>query len=371
MLINLGVYTPFLCTLTVFSQKYVCMMAIACMNRQFILVFSFLFSDILVFGESDEDDYMQVVPGYAIRYERNNMAAPDDDEDEDEYCPRCPIKVHTFPPPPPEQDEKVYYDDVKPPLLPRKPKTLPDSMTKNDLFASTTHASSASEPSVKVMDESQRNMGSKVVGAPNQYASTAKKLATKPFSLMEEMHEKLKLLNAKKGMGVDECDSASAMKPVDNTRQSSRKEITSEYLLPTAMITPLPPDTTGTVSSDTQHRRDAMCQTKGLRRSISIGNDQIRASMGNDQIRASSLQRSYSIREAPQTGSLSSADIVYCLQELKLHQYVAAFEAAQIDGELLLALDEEILQAEFEMSPFHARKLMKFAKGWRPQIPPP
>ncbi|XP_023932915.1 uncharacterized protein LOC106173774 [Lingula anatina] len=65
--------------------------------------------------------------------------------------------------------------------------------------------------------------------------------------------------------------------------------------------------------------------------------------------------------------SLSIDEVASCLKVLKMDQYIPAFRDNDIDGTLLAALEEDILQDEFDMKPFHARKLMQFVRGWRPQ----
>ena len=42
------------------------------------------------------------------------------------------------------------------------------------------------------------------------------------------------------------------------------------------------------------------------------------------------------------------------------------FKDEGVDGDLFCTLDDDILKGEFEFSQFHARKIMKFISGWRP-----
>lgn len=61
------------------------------------------------------------------------------------------------------------------------------------------------------------------------------------------------------------------------------------------------------------------------------------------------------------------AEISEALRSLKLDRIVDVFVEHQVNGELLTSLDEGILQTDFGLSAFEARKLMMFAKeNWRP-----
>lgn len=65
--------------------------------------------------------------------------------------------------------------------------------------------------------------------------------------------------------------------------------------------------------------------------------------------------------------SLSKADVAHCLCLLDLWQCGLAFEALDINGALLLELNEDILIADLGFTARGARKLMRFAKDkWRP-----
>ncbi|XP_050394815.1 uncharacterized protein LOC126812429 [Patella vulgata] len=56
------------------------------------------------------------------------------------------------------------------------------------------------------------------------------------------------------------------------------------------------------------------------------------------------------------------------LETLKLSKYADAFEEAQMSGDLLLDLSEEILKDDFQMKGYEAIKLMKYARtGYKPQ----
>lgn len=64
---------------------------------------------------------------------------------------------------------------------------------------------------------------------------------------------------------------------------------------------------------------------------------------------------------------LSVQDVADHLREIHLDQFVDVFQQNGVDGTLLSNMDEQMLQTEFEMSRFQARKLMLSVKqGWRP-----
>ena len=65
---------------------------------------------------------------------------------------------------------------------------------------------------------------------------------------------------------------------------------------------------------------------------------------------------------------LDVENVCTCLTLLNMHEHVDQFRKNQIDGCLLVSLEEKILQTDFGFSLFEARKLMQFAKaGWRPR----
>lgn len=64
-------------------------------------------------------------------------------------------------------------------------------------------------------------------------------------------------------------------------------------------------------------------------------------------------------------------DVAECLTDLLLSNFVEVFSDSQVDGKLLLDLDESVLK-DLGLSAFEARKLRKFVFGWRPDfIRPP
>ena len=93
---------------------------------------------------------------------------------------------------------------------------------------------------------------------------------------------------------------------------------------------------------------------------------------GNDDVNGlfrGSIADLSNICEIPKTEQLTVEDVTECLKQLRLGEYIECFKDEQVDGKLLLGLDEDMLQREFGMTKFHAVKLMKFARGWRPYYP--
>ena len=72
-------------------------------------------------------------------------------------------------------------------------------------------------------------------------------------------------------------------------------------------------------------------------------------------------------QSAKEIGSWDMEDVENCLDDLKLGKYRETFSDSQIDGQLLLDLDESVL-VDLGLTPFEARKLRKFTFGWRPDI---
>ena len=66
---------------------------------------------------------------------------------------------------------------------------------------------------------------------------------------------------------------------------------------------------------------------------------------------------------------LSVEDVLQCLGWLNLDAYVEKFRSEQIDGELLMSVDQQVLIEELGFKRFDAIKLEKFARyGWRPKM---
>jgi len=77
-----------------------------------------------------------------------------------------------------------------------------------------------------------------------------------------------------------------------------------------------------------------------------------------------------SLDEVPtDLSSLSVEEVLQCLRWLNLHRHVDRFRAEQIDGELLMAVDQQVLTEELGFKRLDAIKLEKFARsGWRPKM---
>lgn len=60
-------------------------------------------------------------------------------------------------------------------------------------------------------------------------------------------------------------------------------------------------------------------------------------------------------------------DVANCLSDLQLGKYNEIFADSQVDGQLLLDLDESVL-LDLGLTSFEARKLRKFVFGWRPDM---
>ena len=65
---------------------------------------------------------------------------------------------------------------------------------------------------------------------------------------------------------------------------------------------------------------------------------------------------------------LTVEDVCACLQLLNMADHSSDFRKKQVDGGLLMGLDENVLQKEFHFSPFNASKLLRFTRGWRPKF---
>lgn len=97
------------------------------------------------------------------------------------------------------------------------------------------------------------------------------------------------------------------------------------------------------------------------------------ASANPDNASANAWKSFYNIVEqsANEISMWSMEDVSNCLQDLKLGQYKKTFDESQVDGQLLLDLDESVLR-DLGLTFFEARKLRKFVFGWRPDaIRPP
>ena len=88
----------------------------------------------------------------------------------------------------------------------------------------------------------------------------------------------------------------------------------------------------------------------------------------NNQADQSSAWQNFYDSVQQSTNEISSwdmEDIAECLTDLQLGKYIDTFADSQVDGQLLLDLDESVL-IDLGLTPFEARKLRKFVFGWRP-----
>lgn len=65
--------------------------------------------------------------------------------------------------------------------------------------------------------------------------------------------------------------------------------------------------------------------------------------------------------------TLRVPDVLECLRGLNMQQFEKIFSEHQVDGSMLVCLDEEALES-FGMDRFHRLKLLKVIDGWRPQL---
>ena len=65
--------------------------------------------------------------------------------------------------------------------------------------------------------------------------------------------------------------------------------------------------------------------------------------------------------------TLRVAEVLQCLTALNMQQFEKIFKEQQVDGSMLVYLDDEALQS-FGMDRFHRLKLLRFIAGWRPEI---
>ena len=78
-----------------------------------------------------------------------------------------------------------------------------------------------------------------------------------------------------------------------------------------------------------------------------------------------------SIRDVPSdTRALTPEQLAKCMRMLKIPEpCICAFREKDVDGEILMSIDQSILIDEFQFGRFDAVKLMKFAKdGYRPNV---
>lgn len=65
--------------------------------------------------------------------------------------------------------------------------------------------------------------------------------------------------------------------------------------------------------------------------------------------------------------ALSVTDVLKCLNALNMKKFEDIFSERQVDGNMLVCLDEEAMES-IGIDRFHRLKLLKFVAGWRPQL---
>ena len=60
-------------------------------------------------------------------------------------------------------------------------------------------------------------------------------------------------------------------------------------------------------------------------------------------------------------------EVSNCLRVLKMPHHVDAFLENDIDGVLLMDMDETMLLEDFNFKRIEASRLLKFIRGWRPE----
>jgi hypothetical protein len=66
-------------------------------------------------------------------------------------------------------------------------------------------------------------------------------------------------------------------------------------------------------------------------------------------------------------GRWTTGDVMRCLHLLCLDSHADRFDAADVDGRLLLDVEEPMFVEHFGLNAFEARKLTRFLHdGWRP-----
>lgn len=87
-----------------------------------------------------------------------------------------------------------------------------------------------------------------------------------------------------------------------------------------------------------------------------------------DEFQATMKETSKSNFIIPQNlSTLRVPEVLECLKSLNMQQFEKIFSERQVDGSMLVCLDEEALES-FGMDRFHRLKLLKVIAGWRPQL---
>ena len=87
--------------------------------------------------------------------------------------------------------------------------------------------------------------------------------------------------------------------------------------------------------------------------------------MGQDRACENSSKSNFTFPE--KLNSLNVDEVAQCLEALNMQQYVERFKSEQVDGEILMALNERVLATSLGMEELHRLKLTKFVNGWRPK----
>ena len=90
--------------------------------------------------------------------------------------------------------------------------------------------------------------------------------------------------------------------------------------------------------------------------------------INQEEVQATVKETSKSNVIIPQDlSTLRVPEVLQCLRGLNMHQFEKTFRELQVDGSMLVCLDEEALES-FGMDRFHRLKLLKVIAGWRPQL---
>ncbi|XP_077326387.1 uncharacterized protein LOC143961097 [Lithobates pipiens] len=81
------------------------------------------------------------------------------------------------------------------------------------------------------------------------------------------------------------------------------------------------------------------------------------------------VQSFKSIHDVPKDlRKLTVKQVCECLTFLNMHQYIKAFEASQVDGQLVYDLNQEMMKSCLGMNGLNCVKFLKFRDGWRPNL---
>lgn len=96
---------------------------------------------------------------------------------------------------------------------------------------------------------------------------------------------------------------------------------------------------------------------------------------GTEQVHKTPEEFQVTVKETSQSSfmipqdlsTLRVPEVLECLKGLNMQQFDKIFSEHQVDGSMLVCLDEEALES-FGMDRFHRLKLLKVIAGWRPQL---